>query len=408
MMMFKMALRNLFRNRRRSLVTILAITFGFAAITLFGGYITNVFQGLKRQAIEGETLGHLTVAKPGYFTIGSTNPEKYVFSGEEVEEMTALLAQDPDLELVSPRLSLRGLASNGEISVIFIGDAIVRGDYGRIRKDFKPERGGMLDPEQPYGIVLAENLAKALDLAVGDGVILFTSTLEGQANALDFNVVDLYNTGNAATNDKAVIVPFETAQRLLDTTGAERLTLVFADDVDLEAKQAEIEARLQAAGLAVELRNWEELSAFYKQVKNLFSMIFSFIFAIVVIVAFMSIVNTMSMVVMERTREVGTLRSIGMQRPAVMRLFSLEGLLLALIGCGFGLAILFGVGGLINLAEMTYVPPNSSTPVRLLVDFPPGIIAAALAAVILFTVLASIAPARRAANASISESLRHV
>jgi len=137
-------------------------------------------------------------------------------------------------------------------------------------------------------------------------------------------------------------------------------------------------------------------------------MIFSFIFAIVVIIAFMSIVNTMSMVVIERTREIGTLRSIGMQRPAVMWLFSFEGLLLALVGCALGLVILFGVGGLINMSGLTYVPPNSSTPVRLLVNFPPAVIFAALGAVILFTVLASIAPARRAANASISESLRHV
>lgn len=407
-MLLTMAWRNLRRNGRRSLVTILAICFGFAAITLFGGYIANVFEGLKRQAIEGETLGHLTVAKKDYFEIGMTNPEDFVFTGEEVTAMTELLAKDPDIALVSPRLSLRGLASNGRTSVIFIGDAIVRTDYGKIRKDFRPERGGMLDTADAYGIVVAENLAKALDLEKGDGIILFASTIDGQANALDFNIVDMYNTGNAATNDKAVIVPFESASRLLDTTGAERLTLMFKDGVDIEAKQEAIAALLQNAGYVVDVRSWEQLSAFYKQVRNLFTMIFSFIFSIVVIIAFMSIVNTMSMVVIERTREIGTLRSIGMHRFAVMRLFSLEGLLLALAGCAFGLLILFGVGGAINLAGMTYVPPNSSTPVLLLVNFPAAIISIALAAIVLCTVLASIAPARRAARASISESLRHV
>jgi len=407
-MLMMLAFRNLSRNRRRSIATVLAIALGFMAVALFGGYITNVYSGLSRQAIQGEKLGHLTIAKPGYFSLGNIRQEDYVFSAAEQGRIREALRGLNGVELISPRLSISGLVSNGEQSTIFIGDGIVRGDLRRIRKDFRPESGGFLDEKNPIGVALSVNLAKALKLEKGGSGVLFVSTLSGQANALDFDVVDVYDTGNAATNDKAVILPFDMAQTLLDTQGAERLTVVL-DDVARTAEMQEIVGqRLNAAGMQVEIKTWEELSSFYRQVRNLFNMIFSFIFSIVLVIVIMSIINTMSMVVMERTREIGTLRSIGMQRGALVRLFACEGFLLGLIGCAAGLALTLAIGSGLNAAEFSYVPPNSSSKVRLLIDFEPRIILTALAALCVFSIVSSFIPARKSAHANITEALRHV
>ena len=409
-MLLTMAWRNLSRNRRRSLVTIVAIALGVASVTLFGGYVANVYAGLASQAIHGEKLGHLTIAKQGYFEFGEVDQENYVFSAEEVEQVRSLLADDMDVTLISPRLSARGLVSDGRISTIFIGDAVATADLATIRADYGASSGlesGSLDPENPYGVALAENLAKALDLKVGDSGVIFGATLDGQANAIDFEVSDVYNTGNAATNDKFILLPLDIAQQLLDTQGAERLTVLLTDKGLTGAKRAEIEARLNTAGLGVELRTWEELSSFYGQVRQLFNMIFSFIFSIVVIVALMSIINTMSMVVVERTKEIGTLRALGMQRGTVMRLFSFEGMLLALLGGALGLGMLFLIGGGVNVADLSYTPPNSSTQVPLQVDFPVAVIVTSVLAVLACAVAASILPARKAARSMISESLHH-
>jgi putative ABC transport system permease protein len=407
-MFFKLALRNLLRNRRRTLVTVLAIAAGFAAINLFGGYVANVFGGLQRQAIHGETLGHLTVTRPGFFQQGKIRQEDFLIEAPEIERLTALMMTTGAIDFVSPRLSLSGLVSDGSTSTIFIADAIVRTDLSKIRQDFRPERGGFLDPDNAVGIVLAENLASALSMSKGSTGVLFTSTLTGQANALDFDVVDVYDTGNASTNDKAILLPLDMARELLQTEGAERLTLMLKDATQTRQVQQQLTSLFQAQGLNFEVHNWEQLSAFYSQVKGLFNMIFSFIFAIVSVIVVMSIINTMSMIIVERTREIGTLRSLGMQKYHVLQMFCLEGFLIGLAGCGLGLLITVLVGSLINATGFSYIPPNSSSPVPLLVNFELMMMLATLAALSVFTVVSSLVPARRAASAEITDALRHI
>lgn len=407
-MLLRLAFRNLSRNRRRSMATVLTIMLGYAAVTLFGGYVANVYSGLSDQAIHGEKLGHITVARPGYFDLGSTTPEKYIFDTREQARIRDALKDLPGLVSISPRLSASGLLSNGSASTIFIGDAIAPRDLATISQGLSGNRAGVLSPGEDTGIAVSKNLAKALNLSAGDEGVIFGSTFEGQANALDFRVQDVYDTGNAATNDKAVVMPLALARQLLDTQGADRLTVLLENrDLTREAATRVME-RLGNAGIDADVRTWDELSSFYRQVRNLFNMIFAFIFTIVLIIVVMSIINTMSMVVIERTREIGTLRAIGMQRNLLLRLFSFEGLLLAVIGCLLGIALATVVALSLNAIGFTYVPPNSSSPVRLLIDLVPQILGSVFVGLCLFAVVASAIPARKAANAVITDSLGHV
>ncbi|MCH9692279.1 MAG: FtsX-like permease family protein [Gammaproteobacteria bacterium] len=401
-------MRNLTRNRSRSLAIILAISAGFAAINLFGGYIANVFSGLQRQAIEGEKLGHLTIARSGYFERGGINQEDFILSTEEISRITTLVMQFAEVELVSPRLSLSGLISDGDLSTIFIGDALVRTDLQHIRKEIRPQRGGFLQPGNPFGISVSKNLAQALALEPGSSAVLFTSTLAGQANAYDVDIIDIYDTGTAATNDKAILLSLELARNLLTTEGAERLTVVLNSAAVTEMVKVRMKNLFAEQGLDLEVRTWESLSAFYQQVKNLFNLIFSFIFSIVLVIVVMSIMNTMSMVVIERTREIGTLRSLGMQRWRVLGMFSLEGLLIALVGCALGLLIVLSVGSVVNIGGLSYTPPSASSPVRLLVDFKPLLLFGSMTMLSVFAIVSSFIPARRAANTDITNALRHV
>ena len=137
-------------------------------------------------------------------------------------------------------------------------------------------------------------------------------------------------------------------------------------------------------------------------------MIFAFIFAIVLIVVVMSVANAMSMSVVERTREIGTLRAIGLRRRGVVRLFAVESLLLVALGCAAGLALTFLLRAGINAADLTYVPPNSTDPVPLLVDFDPRRGAQIALLMCVLGVAATLLPARRAARQPIIESLGHV
>src|SRR5512143_1994869 len=214
--LFVLALRGLLRNRRRSLVTLLAIAFGFSAIVLFAGYAHNVFDGLARQAIHGEMLGHLTLTKRGMRKEGKLDPERYLLTAAEVEAITRKLKDEPHVRMVAPRLAMSGLVSNGRASTIFLAEGIEPSAMETLHKDVLTDaekNNGMfdklkkqLDPAHPDVVDLSEGLVEMLHLKEGEQAAVLVNTLSGQANAADITVGRTFNTGNAGSNDKFAFV----------------------------------------------------------------------------------------------------------------------------------------------------------------------------------------------------------
>jgi putative ABC transport system permease protein len=405
MNMLLLALRNVLRNRHRSMATVLAIAAGLAAINLFAGYIANVYGGLQLQAVAGERLGHLTIFKKGMLLEGKLHPKRYMFDPDETARVRKIVEGSAGVRLLSPRISVSGMASNGNASTIFIGEGIVANDAKILRGSLADGAGGKLDPAQKYGVAVSADLAKLLNYSIGSTLTLMTSTIDGQANALDAQIVDIFNTGNANTNDKYLVFPLGLAQLLLDTERAERFVVLLEDERNTEAKRDELLSKLATAGFSVEIKTWKELSSFYTQVRNLFDMIFAFIACIVFVIAAMSIANTISMTVIERTREVGTLRALGMRTLGIVRLFSFEAAWLALFGIGLGLAVTVLVATLVNRADISYVPPNSSYSVALLVDLDWNRIAGVAGIVLMLALLAALLPSLKAARRGIVDAL---
>lgn len=402
-----LAFRNILRNRRRTLATLSALAIGLAALNLFGGYVANVYSGLRAQAVSGERLGHLTIYKKGMLSEGKLRPKTYMFSREEAARVEALAREAAGVRLVSPRLSISGIASNGHASTIFIGEGVVGAHADTLRGDLPQGVGGRLDGGVSHGVAISSDLAKLLKFKLGDTFTVMVATIDGQANALDAQVVDIFNTGNAGTNDKYLVAPFAYSQKLFDTESVERYVVLLDDIALTEPMREQLAAKLAAAGFEVEIKTWMELSSFYMQVRNLFNMIFGFIASIVFVVAAMSIANTMAMTVIERTREIGTLRAIGMKIGAVTRLFGAEGAWLAALGVSIGLALTLVVAAAINAAGISYVPPNSSNPVPLQVDLDwPRIVGVGLTIVAL-ALAASLLPAFRAARKEVVQALAH-
>lgn len=421
----KLALRGLLRNQRRSIVTLLAIAFGFSSIALFAGYAHNVDSGLEQASIHGALLGHLTLSKRGMRKEGKLNPERFMLTSTEVNTISKLLKDEPHVEMVSPRLSLSGMVTNGRTSTIFIAEGIDPKAMERLQhieltesqikmltdaqmKMYKKLKK-RLDPAHPEIVELSEGLVEMLHLSIGGQAQMLVSTLTGQANALDVNIGNTFDTGNAGSNDKFAFVSLALAQSLLDAEGrAERLTILLDDVNRTEEMRALLLAKLNAAGFDVEIMTWQELSDFYNQVHGMFNMIFGFIFSIVLTVVVMSVANSMGMTVVERTREIGTLRAIGLKRSGVVRLFTTESMLLTLIGCIAGLLMAISVRWGINAAHISYTPPNSSSPVSLLVDLD---VNRTLFTFLLMSVVGTLAaylPARRAAKQDIIDALGHV
>ncbi len=405
---FKLAARNAVRNRRRSMATLASVVIGFVALSLFEGYFVSVYSALEDEAIIGERLGHLTVSKPGLHEKGAQDPRAYAFTEAELAKAMARLQGIAGVKLVSPRISMSGLVSNGDTSRIYIGEGMHPQDMIVLRGERYANYPGRLDPGQPQGAVFGRKLAESLGLKQGSDATLLGSTLDGMVNAVGVQLLEASPTGSLGTDDKFVLTSLDTARRLMAYEGAERIVLLLEKGTDLAATGAAVKAALAADGLAVEVHDWRTLSVYYGQVKSLFDLMYLFISVVVAIVVLASVFNTMGMTITERTREIGTLRALGMQIRTLDGLFVLEGMLIVAIGCCAGIVLTLGAGWLINSAGITYLPPDAATEVPLGVELVGANLFGSLFTLVVLAALASYLPARRASRRNIVGALSHV
>jgi putative ABC transport system permease protein len=254
---------------------------------------------------------------------------------------------------------------------------------------------------------MAQDLAKFLNLAPGKDGVVMSPTMSGQMNAMDIQVTGVFDTGTDATNDKYMRFPFVFAQSLLDTEKAEKIVILLDDTAKTELMRSRLLSMLVNAGIPCEIKTWKELSMFYAKVRQMFGVFFLFVFCIVLVIVVMSTVNTMGMAVLERTREIGTLRALGLKRRGVSILFAMEGSLLGVFGSLIGIVLHTCVWVLINAIKPTYTYPGSSTPVPLEISFVPVTLLGLMCCLTALSLIAAILPAKRAARQNIVNALGH-
>jgi len=428
---FNMAWLNLWRNSRRSLVTIFSLAFGFAAIAIFAGYTNASYTILANSAIHFESTGHLTINRNGWLTQGKLHPGRYMLTKQELAQIKAMVSKALPGAIVIPRVFTTGLLSNGKISTTFMAMGIAPSDQMTLRGPFR-DSPGLLSDAKPTGVTLAEGLADTLGLKLGDEASIFTTTVSGQANALDVDVTGLTNTGHAVTNDRLLIMPLALSRELIDTPERAAMVTVLLPIATLPPQKMDLKARLllaytlkspseaesalmkrtleqsfKSAGLDFQVRTWQEMSAFYRQVSALYDIIFAVMLSVVMTIVVLSIFNAMSMAVIERTREIGTLRAIGLRRSKVIGLFIIEALLLILLGVMVGLVLTTIVRLGVNAADIQYNAPSTTTWVPLYIGFDWAKTSLAAFVLSVLALFAALLPARRAASNAIIDSLAH-
>jgi putative ABC transport system permease protein len=179
---------------------------------------------------------------------------------------------------------------------------------------------------------------------------------------------------------------------------------------DIPAVHARLAQLFKEKKLDLEVRDLKELQPFYKQAVGMFSAIFMFVAVIMIVIVLFTVVNTMSMSVMERTQEIGTLRALGLGRTGVMAQFVLEGALLGLIGTTVGLLAGFAISQIANRAGLMWQPPGSAFPIPLKLmtnGAMPLFLSVGLGLAAIAT-LAAWMPARNAARMKVVDALGHV
>ncbi len=399
---FRLAQRNILRQRRRSVIAILAIGFGVIAMMLSVGYMEWIYWA-NRELSTVNQLGHVQVARPGYHEDGLADPYHYLMPAHS----PALLALQalPEVRSVVPRLAFNCLVSHGENALSFSGEGIdpVLDPSSR---DLQVIAGKLLSGDDPKGIVLGAGLAANLGVTTGDSIVLLCSTASGGMNAIEGKVRGLISTSMKAFDDSILRMPIATARELLRTQGA-HLWIVTLKDTNL-TDPVMSRLRMEPSLRGFEVVPWTRLADFYNKTVALFSRQMGVVKLIIAVIIVLSISNTMTMSVMERTVEIGTAMALGVRRQRILVLFLLEGGLLGAVGGIFGVALGTLAAHVISAIGIPMPPaPGMSRGFLAGVIVTPGIVFDALLLALSTTLIASIYPAWRASRLVIVDALRH-
>ncbi|MBL8326840.1 MAG: ABC transporter permease [Rubrivivax sp.] len=398
----KFAGLNTLRNRRRSAVTVAIAALGTAAILLAGGFALFTYEALAQSS--ARTTGHLIVGKAEQFTKDEDVPLQHGLEG--VAALRERLLADDAVRQVLPKIEFSGLVSNGDKSIVMMAAGIDPDAEFAVKGPFLlVQAGRTLTSGRTAEVMLGEGLARSLKATPGSGLTLMASTTEGALNALDVTVVGTFSTGIAEIDKRLVYTDIATAQKLLVTERVSSLG-VFLDRMEATAPGR---ARLQAALPGLAVQTWLEQAPFYRSVKELYDRIFGALGLIIGVIVVFVVTNAMAMAIIERTREVGTLRALGTLPGQLVRSFALEGLVLGGAGALLGALAALGIAvGLLVFPVQMPPPPGRTVGYPLQVAIDPALYALTLAAVLLLATLASALVARRTVNQPVVAALAHV
>lgn len=405
--MLNLAWRNVFRNMRRSLITIASMGCGLAAI-MFG---QSMIKSEQHQLVEKAT-GSIT----GHIQIQHRNIKEYKFPDKYIEDpapIDVILANHPGIKAFGKRINITGLVSSPV------------GSVGTLICSVEPEKereittmagylthGVFLD-DKPNGVVMGEKLAQRLDVRMGEKVVVMAQADDGSMGAEAFRLVGLYKTGSTSFDTQIIYIPLAGAQELLGTGKKVNHFVMRTEDIDeVDRIRAELAEKIEGK-FPLQVLTWKnvdhEIVSIQKFQNGLLDVVLLVVFAIVAL----GVLNTLLMSLFERVREFGVLMAIGAKPRWILRLVVAESLILGCLGTVFGLAIgsalilYFGKVGLpLPIGDaLSYFLPFPSV---IFLRFSWASHAFAAGSVLVTSLLASIPPALRACRLRPAEALRHV
>lgn len=343
MKMVRMAWRNLWRNPRRSAVTLAAMTLALWVMVLYTSLVEGMLRDLERDIVEVE-VGDIQIHGEGYLE----KPSLYT----TIAKSDAVIAA---LEEHGYRVSARhlggGLVASGESSA---GAQLIGIDVGRDREvsrvSTEVAKGEWVDPDDPSGVVVGSKLAKALDVGVGDELIVLSQAADGSmANDL-YTVRGILRSVSEPTDRAGVFLTNEAFEALFAIDrGAHQMIVRKPDTLSGEAALAEVRTLVQTTTEGAETMSWQELlPTLATMVESVRAAILMVVLVIYLAIAIL-ILNATMMAVFERLKELGVLKAIGMQPTMILQLMFAEAGLQA--ACAIALGVALSVPGLVYLVN---------------------------------------------------------
>lgn len=465
MMTLNLAVRNLLRNRRRSLATLLAMAIGCASILLFGGYSANINYTMLTAYVQSG--GHMQIQHRDFYDYGSGNPNAYGIA--DYPKILAAIQSDEVLRkmvlVATPTSQFGGIAGNyaAGVSRTIVGNGFIAEDISRMRRWDEFKMGNTpppfpLEGAAPDTAIVGTGVARVLQLCEALKIArcakpLVETKADGKAIPDDIAQLSLLETPAsskaAAVNPRRIEVLAGSAKGTpnvasLEVIKAEEQGFKEFDEIYVMMHLAQVQKLIygnspqKVSSITIQLRHTAQIAAaltrlapiltkfsssqpltvldfrtlnpFYVQSIQLFDTIFGFIFVLIGAIVLFTVSNTMNTAVVERTVEIGTLRAIGLRRAGIRQLFVTEGALLGLCGALFGVVLALLLAAVINQMGLTWLPPGSVEPLPLILTVwgETSMIVNTTIGLICIAIVSAWWPAYRAAKLDVVEALRHV
>ncbi len=337
---FKIAVRNLLRYRRRTLFTASLVAIGVVFVLVYSA-ASGAFKSMIIGQITDSMLGHVEVHRKGYTASIDNLPLNLNLKAKAYERLETVLSQVPEIEAYSPRIKFGGMFSNfTETTSIRLNAVIPDREFKTV--PLLPSR--IIEGPRELGpgkILIPGILAKGMKVKVGDTVVIVATNKDGSVNGKQFIVSGILDEV-VGPGGRDGYVTFEDGNELLRMEEAEisEVAIRLKDFGNMNKVAARLDALLakeqNKEGKPVfEVHTWEKLSPFFNIARMVDIMSF-FIRVMLIAIVLISITNVMIMAVYERIREIGTMAAIGTLPGKIRSIFVIEGLGLGILGALVG------------------------------------------------------------------------
>lgn len=402
-LLWSLALRNIFRNRRRTALNLFMIASGVASILLFEGFTKDLVESLRETTIKTQT-SHIQIANTKFWESEVKKPKEGL-----LKDYPALLKEirsNPLVTSAAGRLSFYGLVSTKDQSVSARGitfDATLEKDRG---EGFKFTEGHLLTMDNPFQMMIGKGLAKRLGVKTGDSITVIANTFEGVINAIDVEICGLFQTGIAEFDDLTFLIPLISAQLLLDTKNVEQILVSLADTAATDTVVRALRAKFRAGSPDVKVKPWYQVSKLYNQISGFLRVQNLLIALLIAVLTLCAISNTIGMSVFERTGEIGTIRALGETQSSVVKQFLREGVLLGVLGSFIGLVAGVTIAAILNSLGIEIIMPGASSVLKVHVSLFVSAFLAGLGLSLFASTMAAFLSSWRASRLEISDALR--
>ncbi len=410
MYIYKLAIRNIKRNRRRSILAVISVTLSITLVTIMNGMLTGYLSTLVKNYTKNET-GHVRVSTVKFdedskFFPVTSNIKNFESVVQKIESDELL---KDEIKIIAPRVTFGVLLSKDgkqKSALGYAGDAEIEKEL--LMLDNSMIEGSYIKNERD--MIIGEGIAKSLGYKIGDKVKVMTNGADHALHMRKFTVVGIFRTGITMMDKRVFQIHLNDAQKLLRMKDdVQQLAIMFNSHKDSDKHSKRIGEILTDSTLKA--TSWTKIGDWHNMVE-LSNVTYNFFYFIISLLGAIIIGNIMMIVVLERKREIGITKALGLSKGTILILFVLEGVYLGVIGSGIGIAL----GTIFNTifhyrgVDFSKMMEGIEMPIENVIYFAvnPGMLLGIFILGLFVAAVMSFFPAKRGADMNIIEAIRSV